>query len=580
MLFESYSIGVNPMVIDYMTKYTKWSIPVSPKVHKYRDVVLGLQVKDLKISHIEAIIISFDQIVNEKFLFTCEVITPVELQQMCAPLSTLKSIGSDNTILKWKLKERFIGSDWPSNVTIEVKTWEGAPPDYGAINIQWVESHTNVLKYYQNAVDKTGHPEIDDICPGTKLVESYVYSKQGSHLLLSVRTMSALIVQLWQIRPLSASDSRSVPQFGTLSLEEIDEDKMFCPKVVAWVYFDSVPKHKSIDLILSHEGTLLAIVDENVVHDSDNGSDNESGNTAEDKKDSMSWTTFYKFRPDILGTGKIPEGASGGSGLEKIDIPETCPGLSNFYGRAEFHITATKDPDVKDELLVACDGVTIDVYSVFGEWNHIRSIVIDSMKTALKFRRNVFAALFKQLRGNIMLLVNAEGTEVTTWNIETGKAVSSSTNFDPSEFWSLRHIANVTRDGRLVAVPGQRKIVIYETATWDVVGWYQFPRVGDRDYVSEGLFVNNDKEIMVSVDSDERLFYQGNRGYVISLENMAIKELYASVGHGRFELLPKMHPEEEPLFLAVDTTGASVFRMEGRLLMAPQKLNDLDSSQL
>jgi hypothetical protein len=474
---------------------------------------------------------------------------------------------------------------------------------------------------YTLAVDKTGHPEIDNLGAGTMLVESYVYSKQGAYLLLSVRTKPGLIIQLWQIRYLPSSDPRCVRQLDTLSLKDQDDEKAFRPRVVAWMYLADVPESKSIDLVLSYDGTQLAIVDENVpvldvgearqqlgmggiggeeTAEAERGDGGEvveggrekGGETVDEqgrggkkevekgikggKKESESWTAFYKFSPGIIGTGDTPAGATSGSGLVRMDVEKTCPGLANFFGRSEFHMIATTDQDVKDEILVACDGVTIEVYSVFGEWSHIRTIVIDPTRNSPSFRRNVFAALFKQLRGKYMLLVDADGTEVTTWNIETGEAVASSTRFGMSEFWALRHLANVTRDGRLVAVPGHRRLEIYETATWDMVGWYQFPDVEYGEFVSEGLFIRDDSHIMATVDSEQRPFYRNNRGFIIDLGNMTVVEYYACAGHGRFELLPKMDPKEEQLFLAVDTSSACVFSMEGRLFMGPPAPSQTD----
>lgn len=631
------------MTLTSDTKYTRWNIPVPRNGRAYRDIVLGVKVDNLQFANIEAIVVSVDQTVNEKVLFTCEVITPKELEQMCATTNNTTTHYSDyygdHGIMKWKLKERLLESEGELYVAMEVKTWDGAPPDYGSIEIYWVETHINSRAFYQNdplysehrpyvhslAVDNTGRPEIDNIGLGTKLVESYVYSKQGAHVLVSVRTTPGLIIQLWQIRYLPVSDPRCVHQLDNLNLKEQSDEKAFRPRVVAWMYLADVPKSKSIDLVLSHEGTQLAIVDENVPvqnegeetqqiggdeREATEGEEEEEGGEAAveggnsdgeetsdeeeeeeerglkeandvegGKKDSESWTAFYRFSPDIIGTGETPAGATSGSGLVRMNVEETCPGLANFFGRSEFHIIATTDQDIKDEILVACDGVTIEVYSVFGVWSHVRTIVIDPTRTSLSLRRNVFAALFKQLRGKYMLLVDAPGTKVTTWNIETGEAVASSSRFGVSEFWALRHLANVTRDGRLVAVPGHRRLEIYETATWDMVGWYQFPDVGYREFVSEGLFIRGDTHIMVTVDSEDRPFYRNNRGFIIDLGDMSVVEYYASAGHGRFELLPKMDPEEEQLFLAVDTSSACVFSLEGRLLMAPPPPQIDDDSQ-
>ncbi|KAG0253031.1 hypothetical protein BGZ95_006465, partial [Linnemannia exigua] len=575
------------------------------------------KVKDLQLANIEAIIVTVDQTINDKAHFTCEVITPAELEQWC---STLRASGSgtldsadlegDEGVMKWKLKERLLESEDEFNVAFEVKTWDGAPAEYGIIEIHWVETLSDAGAYYGHdplysehrpflyslTVDNTGLSEIDVLGQGSKVVESYVYSKQGAHLLVSVRTKPGIIVQLWQIRPLQASDPRCVNNFDGSTLEEQDE-RAFQPRVVAWMYLDNVPDSKSIDLVLSYDGTQLGIVDENVLdstreegeqeeESSGGGGEGEvevyqqeegegegvgrvGGQGRRSKRECQSWTTFYNFTPNNVSAGERPIGTTAGLGLTRVNVTDTCPGFANFFGRAEFHMVATKDQNIEDEILVACDGVTIEVYSVFGEWSHLRTIVIDPAKIGPGFRRNVFAALFKQLRGKYMLLVDEDGTEVTTWNIETGEAVSSSTRFGMSEFWSLRHLANVTRDGRLVAVPGQKRLEIYETATWDIVGWYQFPNISHWEYVSEGLFIRNDTHIMVAVDSNELPFHRNNRGYIIDLTTMTIVEQYASAGHGRFELLPKMDPEEEQLLLAVDTSSACVFRLEARLLMAP-----------
>lgn len=56
----------------------------------------------------------------------------------------------DHGIMKWKLKERLLESEGELYVAMEVKTWDGAPPDYGSIEIYWVETHINSRAFYQN----------------------------------------------------------------------------------------------------------------------------------------------------------------------------------------------------------------------------------------------------------------------------------------------------------------------------------------------------------------------------------------------------------------------------------------------
>lgn len=56
----------------------------------------------------------------------------------------------DHGIMKWKLKERLLESEGELYVAMEVKTWDGAPADYGSIEIYWVETHINSRAFYQN----------------------------------------------------------------------------------------------------------------------------------------------------------------------------------------------------------------------------------------------------------------------------------------------------------------------------------------------------------------------------------------------------------------------------------------------
>ncbi|KAK3848219.1 MAG: hypothetical protein J3R72DRAFT_93104 [Linnemannia gamsii] len=284
----------------------QWDVPVSPFGRCYCDIVLGVTVKDLQLANIEAIIVSVDQTVKDKVLFTCEVITPLELEQWC---STLRASGpgkqdsadleGDKGMMKWKLKERLLESEGEFNVAFEVKAWDGAPVEYGTIEVHWVETLSDARAYYGQdplysehrpflyslTVDNMGVSEMDIRGQGTKMVESYVYSKQGAHLLVGVRTKPGLLVQLWQIRYLRASDPRCVSNLDGLTLEEQDE-KAFQPRVVAWMYLENVPESKSIDLVLSYDGTQLGIVDENVLdftreEDEQSGSDQEEGNAGE-----------------------------------------------------------------------------------------------------------------------------------------------------------------------------------------------------------------------------------------------------------------------------------------------------------
>ncbi|KAF9095471.1 hypothetical protein BGX23_000435 [Mortierella sp. AD031] len=581
-----------PITIDSRTKYTKWNIPVPQLSKSYFDIVLGIKVKDLQLKYIEAVIVTIEQTIGRRLYYKAEVFTPQDLEQLCATTSTTpnssrpKSVESeDGDIMKWKLKEQLLASEGLFHAAIEVKTWNGAPTNHGSIELYFVETHVDSRSVYQNDpfyrehqpcifsidVNNTGRPEIDSLAERPNFVDSYVFSREGAHLAVDVLSKSGRFVLLYQIRELSASDPRCITQFDTIlsRTQEKQEDKRFSPMVVAWMYFSKKVEAQSVDLALSFDGTQLAVLDK--------VSSSPGGNVGgEGKDDYECCTAVYRYSPKSIGTGEFPPEATVGSGFVRVNVTETCPGLIGFAGRAEFHIVATKDQNLKDELLVACDGVTIDIYSVFGVWSHLRTIVLDPAPNDCVYRRNVFAALFKQLRGKYVILVDARGSKVTTWDIEKGIEVASSTMFSALEMWALSHIANVSRDGSLIAIPGKQHIGIYETTSWRVVGWYKFPDIAQREFVGEGQFIRNDTQFMVAIESDDQPFYRKNRGYVIDLATMAVVELYVSSGSDIFRALPTKDCREDQLILGIGNSSACAFRLEGRLLLAPRPSEDDD----
>lgn len=60
-----------------------------------------------------------------------------------------------------------------------------------------------------------------------------------------------------------------------------------------------------------------------------------------------------------------------------MDVGDCWPKLENITCKSDFHIIDPDATNVKDELFFTYNGVTVEIYSVFGRWNHVRSIVVD-----------------------------------------------------------------------------------------------------------------------------------------------------------------------------------------------------------
>ncbi|KAF9124021.1 hypothetical protein BGW39_008522 [Mortierella sp. 14UC] len=474
---------VLPMTINSRSRYVRWNIPVPQLGTTYLDIVLGVKVRDIQFKAIETVVVTVEQIIGRRVYSRCEVITPRELERLCSDATTTSAFAphdpdltsnsdsdsdtnADSGIIKWRLREQLLQSEGVFHAAIEVKTWEGANPDYGTIEVHFVETHSDAHRFYQHDSTYKEH-------------RPYLFS--------------------------------------------VDMNRTGCPE---------------IDMLMEKPNFV-------------------------DSSESV----------DI---GDFPPEATAGSGFVRVDVANTCPILVDFAGRAEFHVVAAKDPDPRDELLVTCDGVTIEIYSVFGVWSHVRTIILDPTKDTRSFRRNIYAALFKQLRGKYLALVNAQGYKVSTWDIETGEEVSSCTRFGALEMWALSHVANVSRDGLLITIPGKEHLGIYETTTWNVVGWFRFPGVGRREYVGEGLFIKDDTQIIVAIESDEQPLYRRNRGYIIDIETLKVVDEYVSSGTDIFRALPTKDDIEGQVLLGVGNSSAYAFRLDDRIILPRRSINDDD----
>ncbi|KAF9078923.1 hypothetical protein BGX23_005753, partial [Mortierella sp. AD031] len=76
----------------------------------------------------------------------------------------------------------------------------------------------------------------------------------------------------------------------------------------------------------------------------------------------------------------------------------------------------------------------------------------------------------------------------------------------------------MSTDGRLIAIPGQRHIDVFLTATWTRVDTYVFQDIEPTDRIGNVRFIRNDTQIIVSTASEGFRFYRNNRGFILNIE--------------------------------------------------------------
>ncbi|KAG0277790.1 hypothetical protein BGZ95_005339 [Linnemannia exigua] len=460
-----------PITLTSATKYLKWTIPIpTPPVKRtHYDVVLGIATKNLNLDAIEAIIITIEHKRGDDSIAKSEVITSQELRRLClikiegddddtstgledskTNEITTTTAKTDDPCFRWKLHEKLINlGENPAQLAMEMKTWHGESPNYGSIELHYVEILTESHKVYEAAHIHCTPP-----------------------------------------------DMRS-------SMEDTITNNML----------------------------------------------------------------FYKVEVDST---EVPEGSIAGSGFRRFNVEERCSGIKNLFTKAAFHIVAIQKQDVKDELFVTCDGVTIEVYSAFGGWSHLLSILMDPIRNSPEYANDVTNSLRNNLRGSFLVMRDCGAHQVTTWNIERGIRQSSYTKLTYDQLENINDYAAMSKDGGRIAIPNKHQVDIFWTASWTMAVNYTFWEMGNNPSIRSVQFVRNDMQIMVALDYRHLPFYQRYRGFILDCNSVSLVEEYIAEGCDAFRMV--LDNPTSPRAICVGDSQLSLFNLEDRAVLSPTRL--------
>ncbi|KAF9138834.1 hypothetical protein BGX30_008713 [Mortierella sp. GBA39] len=577
-----------PIAFKATTEYLKWTIPAPPRVkNNHYDIVLGVSTKNMDMDAVEAIVITIHHNLPDSLSVKSEVITCQEIKRLCF------SAGKDDEVcFRWKLHEKLVllGEEAePTLLVMDIKTWQGEPEDYGSIELHYTDVLVDSRTYYKDDpmyrehrpffssvdVNRTGHPRLDMELQEPKTIAGYTMSGDGSHILITVLAGEHRLLQLWNFRgppppteirhskQASSSSQRSIHSAGSSPTHNSQ------PQLVAWMQLP-MAEESTYALCLSWDGSQLVYIDLDRV---DAGSDTEEESVSENscrrndtkpaEPSGKNDTAFYRV---VSNYTQAPPGTIAGSGFKKFDVTERCPGLDGFFAKAAFHIVATQEQDVKDELFVTCDGVTIEIYSAFWDWAHLRSIVMDRAWKEPRFAVTVFGAQLKQLHGAYAVIGNPDTYEVSTWDIGKGIRLSSYMDLTYEQFEAVRFSTAMSKDGRLIAIPGKYHVDIFWTATWTRAASYTVHDMEHDPSIGSVRFIRNDTQIMVDFKSCAP-FCQRNHGCIFSVDNMSLLEQYVVDGHDTFET--SFDDLVSPQTICVGISQVSLFNIEDRIFQSP-----------
>ncbi|KAF9932264.1 hypothetical protein FBU30_008559 [Linnemannia zychae] len=543
-----------PIAFKSDTNYLKWTLPVpaasksGSKVKKqdHFDIVLGVSVKDLDFDAVEAIVITVHHNTEDSSVLKSEMITSEEFRRLCSKedvrIDSKQDAGNLESphCFRWKLHEKLVLLDQekPTEFAMAVKTWQGEPAEYGVIELHYAELHTDARSYYEG-----GNPYFDTAIKGPMTVTGHTMSGDGSRILVTTVADNYRFLQLWSFKeppPVVMKGSKYSLQ-SNYKKESFPKEP-FRPQLLAWMQIPYADE-RSYERYLNWDGTQLVL--NNMDRPDDDPEEVEIKRLTHKKtflrkrrsKSNLSrkssFTSFYQVDINYTAT---PMGAVAGSGFKRFEVDdEECPGLRDLCAKATFHIIATQNQNVEDELFVTCDGLTINVYKVFGEWSLVRSIKMDRPWSEPRFAITVFGSRLKQLRGSYLVLGNPDAYEVSTWNIEKGVHISSFMDLTYEQFEALRFSTTMSKDGRMIAIPGKHHVDIFWTTTWTRAASYTIHDMVHDPSMGAVKFIRNDTQLMVDFKTCAS-FCQRNHGSIFSTDSLAPVEQIITDGCDSLEI--------------------------------------------
>ncbi|KAF9939640.1 hypothetical protein BGZ67_009115 [Mortierella alpina] len=535
----------------------RWEFDAIALKGGFYDVIIGLSISSEQIEMIDSITLSF-QCKGSPAPFS-EIITKETLRSIFAA-----STGSEITLLRRAAPYTVIGAEPPNDkdpneectASMEIRS---RLTSHTAQGVEFIELHFVELQLQGNlnSPDPLVHQHRPHVfflnasrrtVPNTKPPQNicgYAISGDGTHAATLTASIGALCVDLWDIRELPK------PSPNTFNSSQTHERYRGVPCVSFDVPVPGVPRpyYYMYRVSLSWDGSQVAF--------SDGAAAVQSIMT---RNQTIFPSAFAVY--DYCGDQSLSSGSTSPTAplLRASSRYQHIPSLANFSGVGTFHVVKVGDYRAEDELFVACDGLSVQVYSVQGQWSHLRTIQL-SQQPAHSMAKvfgitspliiNDAKRLIASLQGPFYAWDGNPGHMITVHDITTGSIVSSFKSVSPkSEVMTLNAPVAFSADTASLAIYGAGVITTRNTATGSLLGTFIVP---DWCNLVLGIhFIRNDTQILVETQGMEITYGKGRLGIILDSSTMTIADLF---------LLPGAMLKAQSLFDA--RSDQCVFHVQG-----------------
>ncbi|KAF9192313.1 hypothetical protein BGZ50_008677 [Haplosporangium sp. Z 11] len=458
-----------PVKVTANNRFTRWSNDVEDLDMSVYNIVLGVSVANLEWDSIESISFSYGTGYLED----------------SGPLEVLKNLPKTSSgILRLALHRQFskFSKKWRTLVVdmeIRTSTNKSSRLGTGSIELHYMELHTykpnpggdiplNFHKPFYWSINVAHADESKnniDLARSARIMH-YSISGNGAYVATISVLGKWLQLDLWDLESESGastnlasgsqSNKPSPPYYPRASAQaRIPITNAFH---IQWTIFM---------VSLSWNASTIAVTSEN--------------------PDYLRGLRVYSVTQESQAPSGMQKAPHQTSALDHLEVEQQFPQFKDFIGLGRFHITSTKSPDASNELFISCDGVSVEIYSIYGKWNHVRSIKLISSHSMTENRR-----LIDGIRGKYCAWTDCYEGDIEIWNLESGSIVSRMALTRGSD-------VRFSSDGSIIAV---RQAGGLTTVRWTESGTIIASAKGNTG--SYPAFIYNDSQIFIpSITPDE-----------------------------------------------------------------------------
>ncbi|KAF8927525.1 hypothetical protein BGZ58_010340 [Dissophora ornata] len=489
-----------PVKVSESTGPARWIFNSKSCVPGLCHVVFGISVKDLLLDSIGSI----------AFTVTEEGRLPPEFNEIISK-SELKTMSELSTcVLAWELHQQlWTKEDYhEKSMAMEIQISEDSLSnvDSGFLEIHFMEfrafqSGDTSLSVYQPYIWSINMDYGSDLkkredTTKPKRIVHYAISGDGTHIVTLATTEKDLSLDLWDLRDPCESGAIASNKLKRKNSRGVQTGSPPSKTRSDW-------RPDILQASLSWDASQLALTIPKATFMAPLGAQR----------------VFTVYNCD-----KVPRPTSGTATLPESNDYQECVGLRGYVGYGKFHITATKDHNIKNELFITCPAMDLlFTYTVF-KWNHERTISFTQpqQEDILLSRRYASKQLIGCIRGNIFAWTGESDDVVSVWDIEHGSMVSI---VHRQVQRHQRTRTDLSSDNKFMAIYRQGVITTHWISTGGLLGIFRLPE--DHLEVFNLQYIRDDTQIMVDTGNTAEESGRGRVGLVLDAANMNIMRSFS-----------------------------------------------------